>query len=184
MMHAHRIFGKWAFGKALRQRLAQLVVEARDLLRAEARGDAGTGANPSAPGLVAVWLKNIEAETLDLAETGDRGVARVDGMNSQTAAQRPLWIVLQDQLLRRFDHVAWQRDPVVARDHQEAAGHQYPARLQRGARTIEPMPALTRAHHLEAAVLKRDRFGAGANEPQRQPLGVVETPRLLHQRGR
>jgi hypothetical protein len=42
MMHAHRIAGKRAFGKALRQRLAQLVVEARDLLRAEARGDPGT----------------------------------------------------------------------------------------------------------------------------------------------
>src|SRR6266403_2177235 len=47
MHHRHRIFGP-----ALREHRAQLVVEGRNLLRCEARADAGARANPAAPCLV------------------------------------------------------------------------------------------------------------------------------------
>jgi hypothetical protein len=133
---------------------------------------------------VAVRLENVEAETFDIAEANCGGVAREHRVDSRPAGQRPLRIVFEDQLLGRLDHVALKRDPVEARDHHQAAGHQYPAHLQRGAPAIGPVPALARANHVEAVVLERERFGSRAHVAHRETFGGVETERLLHQRGR
>ena len=46
------------------------------------------------------------------------------------------------------------------------------------------MPALARAHYVEALVLERERFGTRAHVTHRETLRGVETARLLHQRGR
>src|SRR5580700_8265639 len=116
MHHAH-----WVLGPALGQRCAQLVVEGGNPFWRKAGAHSRTRANPSAPRLVRVYSVEVERKCLDTLETRDCQVAWPLRINSQAAAELPLRIVLLDQLLRRLDHAARQRNPVEVRDHEPSA---------------------------------------------------------------
>src|SRR5882672_4641353 len=135
MHHRDRIFGP-----SLPEHRTQLVVEGRNLLRCEARADAGARANPAAPCLVRVDRVNVKRKRFDISESGDREIARPIRIDSASATKLPFRIVFLNQLLSRLDHVARQRNPIEMSDHQSPARKEQPPRLGCSAWTIEPMP--------------------------------------------
>src|SRR5258705_12011301 len=100
MHHRYRILGPM-----LCEHRAQLVVEGRNLLRGEARADAGARANPAAPCLVRVDRVNVKRKRLDISESSDREIARPFRIDSPSAAKLPFRIWFLDQLLIPLDHV-------------------------------------------------------------------------------
>src|SRR6266481_5360693 len=177
MHHRHRILGP-----ALREQRAKFVVERRNLLRCEARADAGARTNPSAPGLVRV--DRVEGERFDVPESGDRKIAWPIGVDAASAPKLPLRIMLLDQLLGRLDHIPRQRNPIEMPDHDSPARTKHSPRLGRRTRPIEPMPALTcgdqfEAHRRKPRILRRSFDILDAN-----PSRPIQLRRLLHQRNR
>jgi hypothetical protein len=92
--------------------------------------------------------------------------------------------VFFDQLLRRLDHVAGQRNPVEVSDDERTAGLQDSPRLGGCARTIEPMPALPRRYQIELRCRQSSFFRRRIDVRDNDARDSIEFRRLLHQRRR
>src|SRR5580692_6395196 len=102
-------------------------------------------------------------------------------MNSESAAELPFRIMLLDQLLGRFNHVAGQRNPVEMRDHEPSTWFQHAPRLQGSARTIEPMPALPSRYEIEVRRGQSSLFRCCIHVFQDDACASIQLGRLLHQ---
>ena len=128
----------------------KLVVEAPNRFRRKARADSRAGANPPAPRLMRVDSFEIEGERLNIAETRQSPcrAAIADGFPFRRRSS------ISDCASRSASPshrpCCRQRNPVEVRDHDSSAGLQHSPRLRCRARTIEPMPALSRRHEVEA----------------------------------
>ena len=101
-------------------------------------------------------------------------------MDAETTRTPPFGVVFEDQPLGRFDHIAWQRQPIEMGEHQPAAGGQQAVCLAGGGRPVEPVPALASGDDLEARWRQSGVFGAGDHSAHRdaglsiEPIGLGE----------
>ena len=172
-------------GKRFPKQVRVFGVETGNCIGWQAGSDAGAGPNAPAPGLMAVRHRNIERESLDIAEPGCRDVGELIGVNPGHSVEAPFGIVRLDELFRSVDHITGQRYPVEMGENEDAAGNQHTADLGGCPRPIEPVPALTGANDVEGLAWKASVFGVRDNVFRAKARLAVEALRLLQQlRGR
>ena len=140
--------------EARSQESGELFVEFLDLLGAHTSADTRASSDAAPPSFGRVRGIDIVGERLEATVPGFAEIAKPQRMNTQPAPHLPIGIVMLDELLRRTDHVAGERNPVKVRDDQDSIRLEYPRGLDSGLGAVEPVPALTRCDNVKCGIWK------------------------------
>jgi len=146
------------------EQLGQLCVETPDLVGTQGRADPVAGADAASPARVGERHVGHIAEALDVPKAPAVEGLYLFGVHASPARLRPARVVLQDQVLGAAGYIAGQGHVAEVTDEQAAAWGEDALDLCDSSVRVEPPPALTCAHEVEAGVVLAGGLGATLDE--------------------